>query len=177
MSDREQLLHLADRARRGVALPAEHDALAAGIAAMANRLEDWKQAAGAGMTLADNLRAEVAALAPGVPLVCSDDRHKTKVFALEIRAAKAERAVDHLADRYRAAEARITTLEHVAAGNRQHVAAVVPELEKAEAALARVRAELHALASEVRGIGPIALAGRRDAVARIRAALDEQPTT
>ncbi|MFJ2374994.1 hypothetical protein ACIOZL_19625 [Streptomyces sp. NPDC087769] len=109
MSDREQqLLHLGDRARRGVALPAELDQLAAGITEQA---------------------------------------------------------------------ARITTLEHVAAGNRQHVAAVVPELEKAEAALARVRAELHALASEVRGIGPIALAGRRDAVARIRAALDEQPTT
>ncbi|TFI30118.1 hypothetical protein [Streptomyces sp. 4R-3d] len=28
---RDRLLHLADRARRGVALPAEHDALAAGI--------------------------------------------------------------------------------------------------------------------------------------------------
>ncbi|MFJ2267773.1 hypothetical protein ACIOHO_15630 [Streptomyces sp. NPDC087849] len=38
---------------------------------------------------------------------------------------------------------RITTLEHVAAGNRQHVATIVPELEKAEAAIARVRA-LHA---------------------------------
>ncbi|WP_329592165.1 hypothetical protein OG195_27385 [Streptomyces sp. NBC_01362] len=49
--------------------------------------------------------------------------------------------------------------------------------EQAEAGIARVRAELHALASEVRGISPIALAGRRDAVARIRAALDKQPTT
>ncbi|MFE7105602.1 hypothetical protein ACFU98_10745 [Streptomyces sp. NPDC057575] len=43
--------------------------------------------------------------------------------------------------------ARITTLEHVAEGNRRHVAAVVPELERAEArseqaeaAIARVRA-------------------------------------
>ncbi|WP_393057692.1 hypothetical protein [Streptomyces sp. LN549] len=36
---REQLLHLADRARRGVALDAEHDALAAGITAMADRLD------------------------------------------------------------------------------------------------------------------------------------------
>ncbi|MGY4903292.1 hypothetical protein [Streptomyces sp. 900116325] len=35
---REQLLHLADRARRGVALPAEHDALNAGINTMADRM-------------------------------------------------------------------------------------------------------------------------------------------
>ncbi|MFB7222425.1 hypothetical protein [Streptomyces sp. NPDC056227] len=34
-----------------------------------------------------------------------------------------------------------------------------------------VKAELHALNSETRGLNPIALAGRRDAVARIRAAL------
>lgn len=34
-----QLHHLADRARRGVALPAEHDQLAAGITAMAARVE------------------------------------------------------------------------------------------------------------------------------------------
>ncbi|MFB8035898.1 hypothetical protein ACFC5Z_23705 [Streptomyces sp. NPDC056004] len=108
MSDHEQLLHLVDRVRRGVIIPAELDQLAAGVTEQA---------------------------------------------------------------------ARITTLEHVAAGNRQHVALVVPELEKAEAGIERVRAELHALNSEVRGIGPIALAGRRDAVARIRAALDEQPTT
>ncbi|WP_326739112.1 WDGH domain-containing protein [Streptomyces sp. NBC_01022] len=33
---REQLLHLADRARRGVLLPAEYDRLAAGIIAMAD---------------------------------------------------------------------------------------------------------------------------------------------
>lgn len=35
---RDRLLHLADRARRGVALPAEHDALAAGITTMAAEL-------------------------------------------------------------------------------------------------------------------------------------------
>ncbi|MFF2411782.1 hypothetical protein [Streptomyces sp. NPDC058092] len=34
-----------------------------------------------------------------------------------------------------------------------------------------VKAELHALNSETRGLNPVALAGRRDAVARIRAAL------
>ncbi|WP_406735375.1 hypothetical protein OG508_28180 [Streptomyces sp. NBC_01108] len=40
MSDREQLLlHLVDRARRGVALPAELDALADGITAMADRVD------------------------------------------------------------------------------------------------------------------------------------------
>jgi hypothetical protein len=35
---REQLLHLADRARRGVALPAEHDALHRGITEQAARI-------------------------------------------------------------------------------------------------------------------------------------------
>ncbi|MFB6776533.1 hypothetical protein ACFCX0_03670 [Streptomyces sp. NPDC056352] len=36
---REQLLHLADRARRGVALDKEHDALTAGINNLCDRLE------------------------------------------------------------------------------------------------------------------------------------------
>jgi len=35
---------------------------------------------------------------------------------------------------------RIDTLEHVAAGNKRHVQLIVPELERAEAAIARVRA-------------------------------------
>jgi hypothetical protein len=39
MTTREQLLHLADRARRGVALPAEHDALTAGLNNLCDRLE------------------------------------------------------------------------------------------------------------------------------------------
>jgi hypothetical protein len=43
---------------------------------------------------------------------------------------------DQLDDLYR----RIETLEHVAAGNRRHVQLIVPELERAEAAIARVRA-------------------------------------
>lgn len=63
MTDRDQLHHLADRARRGVLLPAEYDLLAAGITAMA---------------------------------------------------------------------ARVTTLEHVAAGNKRHVQLIVPDLERAE---------------------------------------------
>ncbi len=37
---------------------------------------------------------------------------------------------------------RIATLEHVATGNRRHVQYAVPELERAEAAIARVR-DLH----------------------------------
>lgn len=35
---------------------------------------------------------------------------------------------------------RIATLEHVAAGNKRHVQTIAPELERAEAALARARA-------------------------------------
>lgn len=48
------------------------------------RAEDWKQAAGASMKVADELRTERDALAAGVPLICSDERHKTKVFTLEL---------------------------------------------------------------------------------------------
>lgn len=39
--------------------------------------------------------------------------------------------------------ARIATLEHVAASNKRHVQAIVPDLERAEAAIARVRAAIH----------------------------------
>ncbi|MBD3004730.1 hypothetical protein [Streptomyces sp. 5-10] len=45
-------------------------------------------------------------------------------------------------------------------------------VEEAEGAVARVRDELHALSTEVRGLTPVALAGRRDAISRIRSALD-----
>ncbi|MFE2936680.1 hypothetical protein [Streptomyces sp. NPDC059278] len=96
----QQLLHLVDRARRGVALPAELDQLAAGITEQA---------------------------------------------------------------------ARITTLEHVAAGNRRHVQLIVPKLEKAEAAIARVRTLANQWAV-LRAYG--------SAATELRAALDEQqPTT
>lgn len=62
------------------------------------RVQDWKQAAGAGMALTDNLRAERDALAAGVPLVCSDERHKTQVFALiaEITRLTAGQCTDHV---------------------------------------------------------------------------------
>ncbi|GAA4706213.1 hypothetical protein [Streptomyces youssoufiensis] len=53
------------------------------------------------------------------------------------------------------------------------------ERDEARAALDRVRAELHALDSEV-GLTPVALAGRRAAIARVRAALEQpvsEPTT
>lgn len=47
------------------------------------RVQDWRTSTGAGLRLVDELRAERDALAAGVPLVCSDERHTTKVFALE----------------------------------------------------------------------------------------------
>ena len=65
------------------ALYAERDRLRA-------RVQDWRTSTGAGIRLADELRAERDALAAGVPLVCSDERHKTKVFALEIARSTAE---------------------------------------------------------------------------------------
>lgn len=52
--------------------------------ALYDRLEDWRTAAGASMHLVDELRAERDALAAGVPLACSDERHKVRVFALSV---------------------------------------------------------------------------------------------
>ncbi|MFJ9890860.1 hypothetical protein ACIQRW_34120 [Streptomyces sp. NPDC091287] len=86
----ERLHHLLDRARRGVILPAEGEQLAQLVGELEQRLADWKQAAGAGMTLVDNLRAEIHALALGAPLICSDDRHKTQVLSQAIRIRELE---------------------------------------------------------------------------------------
>ncbi|ACX71175.1 hypothetical protein pZL12.98 [Streptomyces phage ZL12] len=86
----ERLHHLLDRLLRGVLLPEEREQLAGLVRAQEERLNDWKQAAGAGMTLADNLRGEIHALALGVPLVCSDDRHKTQVLSQAIRIRELE---------------------------------------------------------------------------------------
>ncbi|TXS63815.1 hypothetical protein [Streptomyces sp. sk2.1] len=130
-SDRDHLLHIVDRARRGAAIPAELDQLAAGIA---------------------ELEAETAKLIRW---------HREDGTAL----AKARRAVEHLADRYRGAEVVVERL-------RTRLAEEAEDRQQAEAAIARARAELHALNSETR-LNPVAMAGRRDAVARIRAALDE----
>jgi hypothetical protein len=79
--------------------------------------------------------------------------------------------------------ARIETLEHVAAGNKRHVQLIVPDLEaalaraeQAEAALARVRAELDAINRDAERLDPDCAdfqAGYGDASARVRAALDE----
>lgn len=81
--------------------------------------------------------------------------------------------VEHLlADRDRLAD-RVATLEHVAAGNKRHVQIIAPELEQAEAALARVRAECDAIDSERDGLDVEEFGdAMADAVPRIRAALD-----
>ncbi|MDR3079618.1 MAG: hypothetical protein LBV60_01590 [Streptomyces sp.] len=94
--------------------------------------------------------------------------------ALYERAEQAER--DHHNALVEAAMLRrqVDVLTHVARGNRRHVQAIVPELDKACDAVERARAELARLNGETRGLNPYALAGRRDAVARIRAALDPQ---
>jgi hypothetical protein len=71
---------------------------------------------------------------------------------------------DQLDDLY----ARIATLEHVAASNKRHVQLIVPDLERAEAAIERVR---H-LAARIRQGVPWT-ANDDDIAARILAALDE----
>jgi hypothetical protein len=66
----------------------------------------------------------------------------------ELHRAPVEPAVpapadDDLRQQLADAQRRITTLEHVAKGNKRHVQQIVPELERAEAALDRVRALHH----------------------------------
>lgn len=97
----------------------------------------------------------------GVVLHGESDRLRELVRELEHRVEQAEQEVTDMAT----AAALLTTL-------------VGKRAERAEAAIERVQAELHALNSEVRGLVPVALAGRRDAVSRIRNALDQpqQPT-
>ncbi|MER6103599.1 hypothetical protein ABT115_15075 [Streptomyces sp. NPDC001832] len=48
---------------------------------------------------------------------------------------------EHQREHIKQLTARITTLEHVAAGNRRHVQLIVPELEKAEARVTELEAE------------------------------------
>ncbi|MFF2964274.1 coiled-coil domain-containing protein [Streptomyces sp. NPDC057963] len=55
---------------------------------------------------------------------------------------KLEVVADQQAEHIKQLTARIATLGHVAAGNRKHVAAVVPELEKAEARIAELEQQL-----------------------------------
>ncbi|MFF4661979.1 hypothetical protein [Streptomyces sp. NPDC001282] len=57
------------------------------------------------------------------------------------RLARALKACARYRAEITAQAARITTLEHVAASNRRHVAAIVPELEKAEARVRDLEAE------------------------------------
>jgi len=77
----------------------------------------------------------------------------------------------------------IGTLRAVCRSNKQayvgavkHAWEVEEQAKRAEATLTAVRDEPHALNSEVR-LNPLALAGRRDAVARIRAVLDQHGQT
>ncbi|MEU9760257.1 hypothetical protein AB0D98_10915 [Streptomyces sp. NPDC047987] len=62
------------------------------------------------------------------------------LHATRTRLSRALKACARYRAEITAQAARITTLEHVAAGNRKHVAAIVPELESAQAALAGARA-------------------------------------
>lgn len=80
--------------------------------------------------------------------------------------------LDALYDQLDAAHRRIKTLEHVAAGNKRHVQAIVPDLERAEAALARV----HHLADLIHAGAPWT-ANHSELATRIRAAITGPTTT
>ncbi|MEU3656449.1 hypothetical protein AB0E67_27310 [Streptomyces sp. NPDC032161] len=60
-----------------------------------------------------------------------------------------EVVADQQAEHIKQLTAQIATLEHVAAGNKRHVATIVPELERAEAANDRVRNYLEARLGQV----------------------------
>ncbi|MCX4786498.1 hypothetical protein OG369_09970 [Streptomyces sp. NBC_01221] len=74
-----------------------------------------------------------------------DDLTSDQLDALYARAEKAERAVDHLADRYRGAEARAAELEQAladadaAADHTDRTCEAVAARDRAEAAIERVR--------------------------------------
>ncbi|MBZ6102754.1 hypothetical protein [Streptomyces olivaceus] len=78
--------------------------------------------------------------------------------------------LDALYDQLDAAHRRIKTLEHVAAGNKRHVQAIVPDLERAEAALVRV----HHLAAVIHAGAPWT-ANHTELAARIRTAAGPAP--
>lgn len=85
---REQLLHLAARARDGVALPAEHDQLAAGITALAVRAvvlqadrNHWR----------DQFAVERAAFNLAKPDVANGAEEHTAIWAAEQAKAAIER--------------------------------------------------------------------------------------
>ncbi|MBZ6290358.1 hypothetical protein KVH30_02070 [Streptomyces olivaceus] len=80
--------------------------------------------------------------------------------------------LDALYDQLAAAQRRIKTLEHVAAGNKRHVQVIVPDLERAEAALARV----HHLADLIHAGAPW-LSNHDETATRIRAAITGPTTT
>lgn len=186
MSDREHLLHLADRARRGVALPAEHDALAAGIGQLADRVE-FTEAAHARM----RDRAEVA-----------DVRATARIAALVQRAEQTEAELTRITEgesadaaagsyalRAEKAEAALEQAELDAEQQARHFRTVCGERESyrqawkdeqkrratAEAAIARVRALCDRYQTWHEGgwaPADAALVARE-----YRAALDAQPTT
>lgn len=80
--------------------------------------------------------------------------------------------VEHLLLRLDQTAARVVTLEHVAAGNKRHVQLIAPDIERAEAAIGRVRAECDVIEAERARVGESFGDGMVDATARIRCALD-----
>lgn len=99
----------------------------------------------------------------------------------DIRASKAIRAQlaaeadrDRLAAEVAQLRARVRTLEHVAAGNKRYVQLIVPDLEAAQAAIDRARAECDAMDAEQNGSEDD---GMRTAIERIRTALDTPQET
>lgn len=77
--------------------------------------------------------------------------------------------VEHLLGDRDQLAARVATLEHVAAGNKRHVQMVAPELERAEAALARVLALADRLDTNTDRTSPGTV---HPVAAQIRAAID-----
>ncbi|MEU2134956.1 hypothetical protein [Streptomyces sp. NPDC018352] len=160
MSDREQLLHLVDRARRGVLLPAELDALAAGIHALADSAVQAEQMTEAITTAAAHLTTLVGKRSEKAEKDATAQRQRAKIAEAELHVLRSG---------LRANGADPTQIQNLWAQirmrNKQWREAK-KRAERAEAATARVRA-LATRWAVLRSYGGAAY--------ELRNALDEKP--
>jgi chromosome segregation ATPase len=194
---REQLLlHLVDRARRGVALPAEHDQLAAGVSAMADALAEQRTTTVEALDASHvtlrryRKRAERAEAANTTHRALLEEA-RDALEAAGINEAHGGNswprlvpAIEELAQRAEQAEAERDRVQQAACRTAENLRNAEQRAEQAEAAVERVRAEFDRVAAlgVVRNDDSRAdrfSTGARWTIRMIRGALDhpQQPST
>jgi hypothetical protein len=119
-------------------LLAELARIAGACAAWASRIDGADAPTDASPTPDDDYRQQIEhALANAATSLTADEPQSVRVYGLMCNLADAVLAVRDR--RIEQLLARISTLEHVAQGNKRHVQIIAPELEQAQAAIARVR--------------------------------------